>query len=71
MEPLRPNDVAAPCRQDFIDSVTALILIPIQSAHRCAEAFAVTKLIGRRVMAPLGPAEGESKIGKFTVLNGS
>lgn len=71
MEPLRRNDVAGPRRQDFIDSVTALIVIPIQSTRRRAEAFAVAKLIGRRVMAPLGPAGGRTKIGNFTVLNGN
>lgn len=46
MEPLRRNDVAGPRRQDFIDSVTALILIPIQSTRRRAEAFAVAKIDG-------------------------
>lgn len=58
MEPLLRNDVAASLRQDYIDFVTALMLISIQSTHRRAEAFAVAKLIGRHVMAPLSPAWG-------------
>lgn len=70
MEPLRRNDVAGPRRQDFIDSVTALILIPIQSTRRRAEAFAVAKLMGRRVYGSSGSSWG-TKIGNFTVLNGN
>lgn len=58
MEPLLCNDVAASRRRDYVDFVTALVLISIQSTRRCAEAFAVAKLIGRRVVAPLGPAWG-------------
>lgn len=42
MEPLRRNDVAGPRRQDFIDSVTALIVIPIQSTRRRAEALGIS-----------------------------
>lgn len=65
MEPLRRNDVAGPRRQDFIDSVTALILIPIQSTRRRAEAFAVAKLMGRRVYGSSGSSWGEDKNWEF------